>query len=130
MTFQMTPGPLAMWAFVLCLCGMQLQVAAQDENGLFTLYLVRHSEKQSDSNDPELTPCGEERSESLSAFFEDVPLEAVYSTNYRRTQGTALPTAQAKGLGVQEYNPRALEDAIATKCLHAGPLRWAWNTAL
>ena len=114
MTFQMTPGPLAMWAFVLCLCGMQLQVAAQDENGLFTLYLVRHSEKQSDSNDPELTPCGEERSESLSAFFEDVPLEAVYSTNYRRTQGTALPTAQAKGLGVQEYNPRALEDVMAT----------------
>ena len=87
MTFQMTPGPLAMWAFVVCFFGMQLQVSAQDENGLFTLYLVRHSEKQTDSNDPELTPCGEERSESLSVFFEDVPLQAVYSTNYQRTQG-------------------------------------------
>lgn len=114
MKFHIAPGPFAMWAFVLCFFGVQLQVSAQDENGLFTLYLVRHSEKQTDSNDPELTSCGEERSESLSVFFEDVPLEAVYSTNYRRTQGTALPTAKAKGLDVQEYNPRALETIMAS----------------
>ena len=114
MTFQITPGSLAMYAFISCLFGMQLQVSAQEENDLFTLYLVRHSEKQSDSNDPELTSCGEERSESLSVFFKDVPLEAVYSTSYRRTQGTALPTAKAKGLDVQEYNPRALETIMAS----------------
>ena len=35
-------------------------------------------------------------------------LEAVYSTEYRRTQSTALPTATNQGLQIQSYEPDAL----------------------
>ena len=100
---------LAMWTCLLGFCGLNWPASAQADEEVFTLYLVRHAEKESASNDPELTPCGVERSVSLRAFFDAVPLEAVYSTDYRRTQGTALPTARSKGLEVQGYDPRSLE---------------------
>jgi broad specificity phosphatase PhoE len=101
---------LSMWACLFCL---QMPAAAQVEEGVFTLYFVRHSEKTSESMDPELTVCGVERSESLNAFFDAVPLAAVYSTDYRRTWGTAQPTARSKGLEIQEYDPRTLEEVMA-----------------
>ena len=103
--------PRLAWALLLVPSVFPVQVDAQ-EDGLFTLYFVRHSEKEQVASDPGLTPCGIERSESLSTFFAAVPLKAVYSTDFRRTQGTALPTATAKGLEIQSYNPRALEEAM------------------
>lgn len=103
--------PRFAWVLLLLFCVPPVQLEAQ-EDGLFTLYFVRHSEKEQAASDPGLTPCGIERSQSLSAFFAAVPLEAVYSTDFRRTQGTALPTATAKGLEVQSYDPRALDEAM------------------
>ena len=82
-------------------------------NGVFTIYLVRHSEKDvsfNNSADPPLTPCGEQRSKSLSRFFKDVPLSAIYSTDYTRTKNTALPTAKMKGMEIKEYNEEELVD--------------------
>ena len=92
------------------MAGIPRTSRAQEIPELFTLYLVRHAEKQSNSNDPPLTACGIKRSESLSAFLEAVPFEAVYSTDYKRTQSTALPTALAKGLSVQSYSTQLLEE--------------------
>ena len=103
--------PRCAWALLLLLSVRPVHVDAQ-QAGLFTLYFVRHSEKEQAASDPGLTPCGIERSKRLSAFFAAVPLEAVYSTDFRRTQGTALPTATAKGLDVQSYDPQALEEAM------------------
>ncbi len=85
-------------------------VNAQIDKEIFTIYLVRHSEKESTSNDPQLTQCGEQRSKSLSSFLSDVELDAVYSTNYNRTKNTALPTAISKDLEIKEYNPEELKD--------------------
>ena len=78
----------------------------------FTVYLVRHSEKElseMDQSDPPLTSCGKERSESLSHFLSDVTIDVVYSTNYTRTINTALPTAKSKGLDIQNYDAESLE---------------------
>ena len=90
-------------------------------NGVFTIYLVRHSEKDvsfNNSADPPLTPCGEQRSKSLSRFFKDVPLSAIYSTDYTRTKNTALPTAKIKGMEIEEYNEEELVDfsKLLIKC--------------
>ena len=85
------------------------QIAQKGE--LFTIYLVRHSEKDLNSEneaDPHLTKCGMQRSESLSRFLEDVKLDAVYSTDYNRTINTAKPTANSKELKIEKYNPRDL----------------------
>ena len=82
--------------------------------GFYTIYLVRHSEKEVSASmygsDPPLTLCGKKRSESLSNFLKDVPIEVIYSTDYTRTKNTALPTAQLKGLDIQQYDGEALEE--------------------
>jgi broad specificity phosphatase PhoE len=84
----------------------------QDTNELYTIYLVRHSEKDLTSNiggDPPLTKCGAQRSKHLSSFLSHVHLDAVYSTDYTRTKNTARPTANSKGLEIQEYSTQNLE---------------------
>lgn len=85
-------------------------VYSQNNKEIFTIYLVRHSEKEiSSNNNPELTKCGYLRSENLSFFLKDVPLDAVYSTDYQRTKNTAFPTAKSKELKIEYYNPNNLE---------------------
>lgn len=99
-------------AILLFTFGFLFDCSAQGDNDTFTIYLVRHAEKESASADPPLTPCGLERAESLCGFFRDVPLEAVYSTNYQRTQSTASPTASSKDLSVQDYEAHALNELM------------------
>lgn len=107
-------------AFLMLLAAaFPCNMTAQDSDGLFTIYLVRHAEKQTDSNDPPLTECGVERSASFSALFESVTLEAVYSTDYKRTQSTAFPTAMNQGLSIQSYEPDALGE-IAEELIRNG----------
>lgn len=96
---------------LLILLGFQSCQIAKNKP-VFTLYLVRHSEKEipeMDRSDPPLTPCGKQRSESLSRFLSDVPIDMVYSTDYTRTRNTASPTAKSKGLNVEVYDGEALE---------------------
>ena len=97
---------------LLIILGLQsCRIAKSSE--FFTVYLVRHSEKEVGSDnylDPALTQCGKQRSESLSHFLSDVPLEVIYSTNYKRTKKTALPTATSKDMRITEYNPDELSD--------------------
>ena len=83
--------------FIVIILGFQSCQIAKNK-GVFTIYLVRHSEKEPAANNPQLTPCGEQRSESLSRFLSDVPIDVIYSTDYNRTKKTALPTAMSKGL--------------------------------
>ncbi len=100
-------------AIILIILGFQLDASAQNNDEVFTIYLVRHSEKDLTSDnpsDPPLTKCGELRSESLSSFLSAVNLDVIYSTNYNRTNNTALPTATSKGLEIVEYAPGNLRD--------------------
>ena len=92
--------------FCLVIIGTTSTVHAQTED-IFTIYLVRHSEKDHTSqnqSDLPLSQCGQQRSEVLSIFLSDIQLEAIYSTNYTRTLTTAQPTAIAKDLEIQTYD--------------------------
>jgi broad specificity phosphatase PhoE len=96
--------------FCLAIFAANIPATAQTDE-IFTIYLVRHSEKDmssADHSDLPLSTCGEERSEALSNFLSDVPLDAIYSTEYTRTVNTALPTATAKGLEIQSYTAQGL----------------------
>jgi len=78
-----------------------------------TYYLIRHAEK--DRSDPEnrnpsLTEEGIARANKWATTFKEVTFDAVYSTDYARTQETATPTATQKGLEIQSYDPRKLFD--------------------
>ena len=99
--------------FLILILGLQ-SCGSWKNKGFYTIYLVRHSEKEVSASmygsDPPLTPCGKKRSESLRNFLKDVPIEVIYSTDYTRTKNTALPTAQLKGLNIQQYDGETLED--------------------
>lgn len=80
-----------------------------------TYYLIRHSEKnRSDktNKNPNLSFEGEKRAQRWSNYFEDIELDAVYSTNYNRTIQTATPTAMSKSLEIQFYNPSKMYDSV------------------
>ena len=85
---------------------------AQTDGASFTIYLIRHSEKDLLSEnqlDPPLTTCGIERSEHLASYFEDMNIKNVYSTNYLRTIKTATPTASSKKVTIQYYDSSNLK---------------------
>ncbi|MEL6658002.1 MAG: phosphoglycerate mutase family protein [Bacteroidota bacterium] len=74
-----------------------------------TIFLVRHAEKQ-EGDDPALTEAGQARAQSLARMLEAVQVDAIFSTDYQRTQQTAAPLAEQKALDVQSYDPRKLPE--------------------
>ena len=68
------------------------------------IYIVRHAEKSSSpANDPDLTPEGKVRAEALEKLLRKKDIQAIYSTDTRRTRQTAEPLANTTGLPVQTY---------------------------
>ncbi|MFT4938014.1 MAG: broad specificity phosphatase PhoE [Paraglaciecola sp.] len=91
---------------LLLFCAFSLNaICAEDK----TWYFVRHFEKQQGDN-PELTEVGKKRAHQLAAFFADIPLSQIYSTDYKRTQQTAASVADKLGLTVHLYDPRQLAE--------------------
>lgn len=68
------------------------------------IYIVRHGEKVSPSGDVALSGAGLERAEALKDSLKDKKIAQVYSTNYKRTQQTAAPTAMQFGKDITTYN--------------------------
>jgi len=75
----------------------------------YSVYLVRHAEKGSDSKNPQLTECGKARAEQLATLLSQTNIEHIYSTHYQRTMQTAKPLADQQQLAIKNYNPRYLE---------------------
>jgi|TARA_B110000196_G_scaffold634_1_gene553 2,3-bisphosphoglycerate-dependent phosphoglycerate mutase len=83
-----------------------------------TYYLIRHAEKDRTNNtniNPNLNSDGLLRAEKWAKHFKYIELDAVYSTDYKRTQQTAAPTAKSKGLIIQSYNSSKMYDSIFKK---------------
>lgn len=72
-------------------------------------YLVRHAEKVQNAKDPGLTKEGKERAYFLAEWLSEIPLDAIYSSDYFRTRKTAQPTCSAKNIQMQLYDPRDLK---------------------
>jgi phosphohistidine phosphatase SixA len=60
--------------------------------------LVRHAEKAAPTGDVALSPAGEARAAALAAALRDAGVQAVLTTQLRRTGQTAEPLAAAMGL--------------------------------
>jgi broad specificity phosphatase PhoE len=88
-----------------------------------TFIVVRHAEKATDDpQDPNLSVAGLARAVALAQRLRDAPLVAAYATEFRRTQQTARPAAEAHGLSVTAYFARgpAAESAAQWKQAHHG----------
>lgn len=71
--------------------------------------VLRHAEKGTDDpRDPTLAPAGTARAARIAERLANAPVVAVYATGYRRTQGTAAPTAAAHAVAVTTYDPSDL----------------------
>jgi broad specificity phosphatase PhoE len=63
------------------------------------IIVVRHAEKSTDDpKDPSLSEQGNARANKLATVLKDANLKAVYTTQYKRTQQTGLPSATQAGL--------------------------------
>ena len=108
-----------LYVLLILLLGASCGTTRQDARAKFgdepvtTFYLVRHAEKDY-GRDPNLTKAGRERAERLREILKNVDLAAVYSTDTRRTQQTAAPTAEDHGLRVISY-PASLLQELAEK---------------
>src|SRR5882724_305486 len=71
-----------------------------------TVIVVRHAEKNIEPSnpDPDLSPAGQARAQELSRMFGDAGVNAIYATQYKRTQQTVKPLADKLGLPANQVN--------------------------
>jgi broad specificity phosphatase PhoE len=74
------------------LASLLISLSAQGQEVVF---LVRHAEKLDASKDSRLSAAGEARARALAAKLKDAGITSVWTTEYRRTQETAKPLADA-----------------------------------
>jgi len=92
--------------------------SACNSEEMTTYYLIRHAEKDRTNKanrDPSLNKKGQERVKIWTNYFENIDLDAVYSTEYKRTMQTAKTIAENKSLEIQNYDPLKMYDAVFQK---------------
>jgi broad specificity phosphatase PhoE len=88
-----------------------------DDGKTTHVFVVRHAEKRLDQGrDPELSEAGRERARALAHALEHVRMDAVFATEYRRTQHTVAAIAERDDLEVQVVDA-AGTDALAAQIL-------------
>jgi phosphohistidine phosphatase SixA len=80
-----------------------------NEDKSYSIYLVRHAEKQKNQDNPDLTQCGMLRAKQLASMLENAEIAKIYSTSYKRTMATAAPLAKQQKLAIKGYAPNKLE---------------------
>jgi broad specificity phosphatase PhoE len=82
-----------------------------------TMIFVRHAEKALiPVDDPGLSPEGQARAEELARQLVDADvvagIDAIYSTDTRRTRETAVPVAEALGLDIRTYTNQEDDEPV------------------
>jgi broad specificity phosphatase PhoE len=88
-----------------------------------TVIVVRHTEKLSDEGDPSLSAAGVARAETLSRVLADLPVAALFASQYKRTRETLTPLSARFGIPVQTHDARDVVGlARIIRSEHAGQL--------
>ena len=79
-----------------------------------TVILVRHAEKNIEPNnpDPDLSPAGQARAAELARVLGSTPIDAIYVTNFKRTQQTVKPLADKLGLAPSVIDAKLTTDLV------------------
>lgn len=113
--------PIAFKTFFLCIVALIGILSCNDDTKdieinqepvVSTFYMIRHAEKdRTDINDknPELNQKGLDRAIRWAEVFDPVVLDAIYSTDYKRTSMTAAPVSVKKDIDIQYYDPSTLD---------------------
>jgi 2,3-bisphosphoglycerate-dependent phosphoglycerate mutase len=81
---------------------------------LTTVIVMRHAEKNIEPNnpDPDLSPAGQARAQELVRMFADAGVNAIYATQFKRTQQTVKPLADRLGLPVNVIDAKKTTDLV------------------
>src|SRR5256884_1173141 len=88
-----------------------------------TIILVRHAEKITDPNNPDvdLSAAGQARAQEIARMFGDAEINAIYATQYKRTQETVKPLADQTAVPVTIVNSKSTADLLAQiRAQHSG----------
>ncbi len=80
------------------------------------IFIVRHAEKaqvSGDAKDPGLSDAGQKRADSLRQMLRDAGVTAVFATEFKRTQQTAEPIANAEGAPVNIVPAQDIEGLLS-----------------
>ena len=79
-----------------------------------TVILVRHAEKKIEPNnqDPDLAPEGVERAQEIARMFGDAGVNAIYATQFKRSQQTVKPLSERTGVPVTLFNASQTNDLL------------------
>ena len=69
-----------------------------------TIYISRHAEKLNSGSDPALSANGVIRAGNLAHVLKDAGIDAVFVTEFQRTQQTGSPTATQAGTQLTQYS--------------------------
>jgi len=95
--------------------------------------VVRRAEKAaSDQKDPDLSPAGRARAEALARILKDSGIRTIFTTEFKRTQETAAPTATSAHVTptvvAGERYGRARREVASAKRQRAGCWTWRYDS--
>jgi 2,3-bisphosphoglycerate-dependent phosphoglycerate mutase len=79
------------------------------QNNTTTYYFIRHAEKVDNSKNPDLSEIGLERAKLWNEIFSEINIDAIYSTDFKRTLQTITPIANSKKVTIINYNPKTID---------------------
>src|ERR1043166_63371 len=88
-----------------------------------TVIVVRHAEKVIDPSNPDvdLSEAGFARAQEIARAFGDTGINAIYATQYKRTQQTVKPLSDKTGVPLTIVNSKNTSDLIAQlRAQHSG----------
>lgn len=87
--------------------------AQPQTNEITTVILVRHAEKQDNSQNPDLSTQGYNRADLLARMMSKIEFNAVYSTSFIRTVETVRSVADQNQLEIMVYDSKKPETVTA-----------------
>ncbi len=93
---------MAIAALLVLACSTSPSAAEES----YTITLVRHAEKAAGGFDPDLTDYGRARAEFFADWITGQNVQAVWSSDFKRTRNTVKPLAHRLGLEIRIYDPR------------------------
>jgi phosphohistidine phosphatase SixA len=113
-------------------CSSDSTPARPDARSDVVVHVVRHAETGSTATDPPLDATGQARAATLASLLGPANVTAIFTSQFRRTQDTAMPTAIDAGVAISvieipangttygDVLVAATQDSMATSALIVG----------
>ena len=117
-----TPEPrsriklIAVYAMLFALLGVVVVFAyfSTFSRPVTTVLLVRHAEKNIEPNnpDPDLSQTGQLRAQGIARMFGEAGINAIYATQFKRTQQTVKPLADRTGVPISLLDANQTDELL------------------